>query len=124
VLAFRADDFEELCLEDPELAELLRAKLATLLDELRARAATRGGTAAPTLSDVDTDPADEFASEESSLQDTKSDRAPTTLEPHEVIEIDGAPPSAASTAASETTGDDDEVTQLGALPDPGDPNLN
>lgn len=108
VLAFRADDFDELCLEDPELAELLKAKLATLLDELRTRAATREGTAAPTLSDVDTDPADEFASEESSLQDTIAARAPTTLETHQAIEFDD----------SDDEGADDEVTQLGMVPDP------
>lgn len=123
-LAFRADDFFELCLEDPELAELLKTRLDDLLALQKSRIAARAGTVVTEVTDPPSDSVNEFVTEETSLGGTVTvKRAPTVLENQVAVEAEQA--AKASTAIVDDDGDDasdsdgdSEVTQLGALPKP------
>ncbi|MBP9086559.1 MAG: protein phosphatase 2C domain-containing protein [Kofleriaceae bacterium] len=121
-LAFRADDFFELCLEDPELAELLRTRLDDLLTLQASRDHARAGTVLSEVTDPPSDAVNEFVTEEVSLGGTVPiKRAPTELERDIAVAAEQAAKTTPGDGHADGDIDDDpdgEVTQLGALPKP------
>ena len=117
-LAFRADDFFELCLEDPELAELLKTRLDDLLILQTSRSAARAGTVVSEVVDALSDAVSGFMTEETSLGGAVTiERAPPVVENR--MAIDAAP--AAQAVIPPINGDadnesDSEITQLATVP--------